>query len=147
MSSSKSDSTFVDGMATYGRIKATIGFGTSIIIGIILIVIGIITYIKLKDAKIKATVIIINECTNTTCNVTVTYFKNNKKNTKKVNTNVDIHIGDTINILDDDNKAYVALIIYIGCALLLCICGSLFYKIIMSNKYIAVGNAFTQPMV
>lgn len=145
--SSSSDSTFVDSMATYGRIKATIGFGTSIIISIVLIIIGILTYMKQLHATIKAKVIAINNCNNTTCNVTVTYVKNTKKITKNVDTNVDIHVGDIINVHDEDNKAYMALVIFIGFALLLCICGSLFYKIVMSNKYIAAESAFSQPMM
>jgi hypothetical protein len=146
-SSQSSDSRFVNNMATLGHIKATISFATSIIMSIVLIIIGIVTFIKQKNAIIRAQIITINTCNNNTCNVIVSYKKNGKTITKNVNTNVDIRVGDIINVHDDNTHAYMSLTIFIGVALLLCICGSVIYKIIMSNKYIAAESAMSQPII
>ena len=146
MSSQNNDSTFVNSMATYGRIKATIGFATSIIISIVLIIFGIVTYISNKNKTIKASVISINNCTNTTCNVVVSYTDNGKTKTKNVTSSVDIHVGDTINIHANSEKTYITLTIFIGAAFMMCICGSIFYKIVMTNKYIAAESAMNVPI-
>jgi hypothetical protein len=146
MSLSSSDSAFVDSMAAYGRMRAAISLGVSVIFGIIIIVIAIIIIITNKNATIKATVITLNNCTNTICNVTVQYTQNNKTITKNVNTNVDIHVGDKITINDSTNKKLYTGITLIVFGVILMSCGSLMYKLISSNKYIAAESGMMQPI-
>jgi len=146
-SSSSSDSAFVDSMATYGKIKATISLGVSIIIAIVMIVIAIIMIVANKNSKIEGTVTKINNCDISGCNVSVQYMENKQTYKKNVNTNVDIHVGDKITISDyTKTKLYTGItLIIVGVVLMSC--GSLMYKFITSNKYIAAESGMMQPMM
>ena len=145
--SSSSDSAFVDSMATYGKIKATISLGVSIIISIVMIIIAIIMIVSNKNSKIEAVVIKINNCDVSGCNVSVQYIQNKQTYIKNVNTYENIHIGDKILVSDDTKTKLYTGITLIVVGIILMSCGSLMYKLITSNKYIAAESGMMQPMM
>ncbi len=138
--SNNTDLIFVNSIETYGKIKATISFGISIIIAIVMIIIAIIILSSKKSKLIEGTIIKKNYCTNTTCNFVVQYEQNGILYRKNINASIKYNLGDKISIDNQINKLFYG-ILFIAISIILLSCGYSVYKAIMSNKYFAIENA------
>ncbi len=138
--SNNTDSIFVDSIETYGKIKATISFGVSIVVAIVMMIVAIIMLSSKKSEPIEGTIIKKNYCLNTTCNFVVQYEQNGILYKKNINASTKYNIGDKISIDEQTNKLYYGILLII-ISIVLLLCGYSIYKVIISNKYFAIENA------
>lgn len=151
MSSSGTDSSIVDSMVAYGRVKATIGLISSIVMAVILLYSA---YLASKGTGIQTSTQItghvvkkeICEKNNNNCQLVVEYTVNGARQLVNTTGPSTTQIGDTITV---DNSSIVkksknAPYVFVCISILLLGGGIMYYKFVMKNKYVAVYNAFSR---
>ena len=151
MSSSGIDSTIVDNMATYGRVKATIGLISSIVMAVVLLCSA---YLATKGTVVQTSTPIVGhvvkkemcELNNNQCKLVVEYTINGARQHVNTTGPSTTQIGDTITVNNTNStvkKSKSAPFILVGVSVLLLGGGIMYYRYIMKNKYAAVQNAIS----
>lgn len=133
-----------DGIASYGRIKATMAFSVSSLIATSLIIGGILSFMssrKNKEEDKYGTVVNINYCNQNNCNVTVKYIENNIETQKQMTASRNVKIGDSIKISNTLGPFGSIGLICVG--IILIICGSVYLYYVLNNKYAAIDSAIS----
>ncbi len=146
MSSVNKDSPVVEGIATYGRVKATIAFSVSCVVAICLMGIGVMSYLSNKknpdqNKSITGTVTQINFCDRNGCNVIIEYEDGGIKKTLTTTTRGNIQPGDVITVSQGISNLGAICIGICGCLILFC--GISYLTFVMTNKYAAIDSAMS----
>jgi hypothetical protein len=152
MSSSSTDSVIVDSMATYGRVKATIGLVSSIVIAVILLCSALAATkgtVVQTSTPITGHVVKKDMCAknNVQCHLVVEYTVNGARQLINTSGPSTTQIGDTITVNSVNSsvkKSKSAPFVLVGVSVLLLGGGIMYYRFVMRNKYAAVYNAFSR---
>lgn len=149
MSSSK-DSAIVDSLATYGRVKATIGLVSSIVIAVILLCSAYLAFkgkIVENNLPVIAHVVKKENCNAYgQCVLVVEYLIDGRRQLQNIVGSNTAQIGDTVNINvagGTTKKSKINPFVLVGISVLLLGGGIMYYIYVMKNKYAAVNNALS----
>jgi hypothetical protein len=136
------DSPIVEGIASYGRVKATIGFSFSCLFATSLLAAGIFSFVQNKKPReIKGTVVSVDYCSRNDCKVTIKYMENDLENRIQVSASRNVKVGDTISTTQGIGRLGSIGLVCVGIILL--ICGLVYLKYVLNNKYAAIDSAMS----